>query len=140
MNQLFYSLSGSLFQAALMQTALATGKLRLFKSTLTPTPETPLADFVTAEADFSGYPGGGKTVTAWLDPILSTPQGYQITAPISQFVVDDPATVTNIIGGWFYVETGGELVCFGTYGTPVPMQVPGAGLDVSPTLVFPTGA
>lgn len=138
-NTILYSLSGALFQALLMQTALAAGKMRLYKDSLVPTVNTPLADFVTAEADFTGYPSGGATVTAWLDPILSPISGYQITAPISQFVCDNPTTVGNVIGGWFYVETGGSLICFGAYATGQAMQVPDAGLDVGPTLTFPTG-
>jgi len=139
MNQLLYSLSGAQFVAALVQAALAGGKLRLFKSTLAPTPSTPLADFVTDEADFTGYPAGGTTIAAWLAPILSSVSGYEINSPLVQFATGSPTTVGNVIGGWFYVDTGGALVCYGTFGTPQAMQVPGAGLDITAKLVFPTG-
>lgn len=142
MNELLYSLTGSAFLADLMQTALAASKLRLFKSTLVPVPETPLADFVTDEADFTGYPAGGATLTAWLDPILMPPpgSGYQIQSPMSQFATANPTTVGNVIGGWFLVETGGALIAYGTFGSPIPMEEPGQGIDLAPVLTFPTGS
>lgn len=139
MNSILYSLSGCAFVADLVQTALAASELRLFKSTLEPTPETPLADFDSAECDFSGYTTGGETIATWLDPILAPTSGYQITSPIVQWAADNPTTVGNVVGGWYLVESGGELIAYGTYGTPQPMEVPGQGLDVSITLVFPTG-
>lgn len=139
MNVLFYALSGCDFIAALVQAALAAGDLRLFKSTLVPTPETPLADYVTHEADFTGYPAGGAAVAAWNAPILSPTGGYLIQAPMTQFAVGTPVVDANIIGGFFYVEAGGALVFAGTFGDPQPMQVTDQGIDLAPVLTFPTG-
>lgn len=140
MNELLYSLSGCEFIATAVQTALAASKIQLFKSTLTPTPETPLADFVTHSADYTGYPPGGAVLAAWLAPILSPTSGYQIQAPMTQFVVGDPVVTGNVIGGFWIEEAGGELIAFGTFGNPQPMQVADQGIDLAPVLTFPTGA
>lgn len=139
MNELLYSLSGCEVIAALVQTELALSKLRLFKSTLEPTPATPLADFVTDEADFTGYPAGGETITAWLDPILATPSGYSIQSTMEQFVVGDPVVTGNVIGGWFLESAGGDLIAYGTFGDPIPMEVADQGITLAPVLTFPTG-
>lgn len=140
MNELFYSLSGCEFIATAVQTALAASKLRLFKSTLEPTPATPLADYVSAEADYTNYPPGGEALALWLAPILSPGGGYQIQAPMVQFVVGDPVVAGNVIGGFWIEEAGGELIAFGTFGSPQPMEVADQGIDLAPVLTFPTGA
>ena len=139
MDQLLYSLEGSLFLATAMRTAFALGHIRLFQSSLVPTSGTPLADFETAEADFDGYPSGGIITTTWNAPILDEAGGYSIGTPLVQFETDPAEATPNMIGGWFFVEAGGDLICFGKYGTPVPMQIPGQGLPISARLVFATG-
>lgn len=139
MNTIYYSLSGCAFIAALVQTALANSQLSLFQSSLSPDPETPLADYVTAEADFTGYNAGGETLATWNTPILSPTGGYLIQAPMTQWRVGSPLVTGNVIGGWFLTETGGDLIAAGTYGDPIPMQVVDQGIDLAPVLTFPTG-
>ncbi len=66
----FYPNSGTLEIASGVQTMLALSKLRLFKSTLSPGVTTTKAQLLAEEADFTGYPAGGETVTAFLSPGL----------------------------------------------------------------------
>lgn len=138
MNEIFYSLTGAKWVADLVQAGLAASELRLFKDTLTPTPSTPLADFDTNEADYTGYTTGGETITAWLDPVLSPQGGYQISSPLVQFVVGTPVVAGNAIGGWYLVDSGGDLIAYGTFGSPQPMEEADQGIEISVTLVFPT--
>lgn len=140
MNVLLYALSGCLAVASAVQTLLAASKVRLYKDTLNPDPGTPLADFVTAEANFTGYPPGGTTLTAMLDPILDPVGGYSIGSPVTQFAVGTPVVTGNNIGGWFLVDSGGDLICFGKFGSAQPMEVYGQGLPVDFRLRFPTGS
>lgn len=130
MNEQFLSLSGALGTAGREKTALASSHVRLFKTSLVPNTATPLADFASNEADFDGYPAGGIVITAFLDPILDPEGGYSIGSPVVQFETDPAEATPNLIGGWFLVTAGTLLYGYGTYSTPVPMQVPGQGLPI----------
>lgn len=138
MNAMLYTLLGAAFVADAVRTALAAGHIKLFKSTLTPDVGTPLADFLTAEADYTGYTP--IAVANWNEPILSEVSGYELNMPLVQFATDNPTTVGNLIGGWFYEDTGdATAVVFGTFASPVPMEAPGQGIPLAPRLVFATG-
>jgi hypothetical protein len=138
-NTLLYTLLGAEFIAAAVRTALAAGHIKLFKSTLTPDPSTPLADFISAEANFTGY--AAIAVTNWNTPILGPGSSFQIGMPLVQFETANPTTVGNEIGGWFYEDAANAVgVIFGTFATPVQMEVPFQGIPLAPVLVFPTGA
>lgn len=139
MNEQLLSLSGALLAATGAQTELAASHVRLFKSTLVPTPATVLADFVTAEADFDGYPVGGIVATTFADPILDPAGGYSIGSPAIQFETDPAEATPNLIGGWFQVTSGGDLYGYTLFGDPQPMQVPGQGLPINFRWAFPTG-
>jgi len=138
-NEQLLSLSGALLAATGAKTALASSHVRLFKSTLVPTPETVLADFVSAEADFDGYPSGGIVVTAMNNPILDPAGGYSIGSPEIQFETDAAEATPNLIGGWFQVTSGTVLYGYSTFGSPQPMQTPGQGLPINFRWAFPTG-
>ena len=139
MNLSLYTLLGCEFIAEAVRAALAAGHIKLFKSTLTPDPSTPLADFISNECDFTGY--AAIAVADWNLPILSDVSGFEIGMPLVQFMTDNPTTVGNLVGGWFYEDTGNATaVVFGTFASPVPMEVPFAGIPLAPRLVFPTGA
>lgn len=62
MNTLLYTLVGCNFVAAAVRTALAAGHMRLYQSSFTPNINSPSADFITAEADYTGYAAGGIAV------------------------------------------------------------------------------
>lgn len=139
MNVMLYTLAGALFLADAFRTALAAGHIKLFKSDLVPSPETPLADFLANEADYTGY--AAIAVANWNVPILADVSGYEMNCPLVQFATGSPTTVGNLIGGWFYEDAGNTTgVVFGTFATPVPMEVPGQGIPLAPRLVFATGA
>lgn len=136
MDVILYTNQGAAFVAALVQTALASSKLKLYKSGLTLTPATTQAELAAAECDFTGYTTGGETITAWLAPILAPEGGYAIQSPLEQWIVG--ATPTgNIVGGWWVEETGGAVIVAAQFATPVPMEVTGQGLPISVRLVFP---
>jgi hypothetical protein len=138
-NTQLFTLLGVEFIAAAVRTALAAGHIKLFKSTLTPDPGTPLADFLSNEADFTGY--AAIAVANWNTPILGPGSSMQIGMPLVQFETANPTTVGNLIGGWFYEDAANAVgVVFGTFSSAVPMQVPFAGIPLAPVLVFPTGA
>lgn len=139
MNTLLYTLLGAEFIAAAVRTALAAGHIKLFKSTLVPDPSTPLADFISHEADFTGY--AAIAVANFNTPILGPGSSFQIGMPLVQFETANPTTVGNVIGGWFYEDAANAVgVIFGIFGSTVPMQVPFSGIPLAPVLVFPTGA
>lgn len=139
MNTMLYTLLGCDFVALAIRTALAAGHIKLFKSTLTPDPSTPLADFLAAECDFTGY--SAIAVANWNTPILSDVSGFEIGMPLVQFITSNPTTVGNLVGGWFYVDAANAVpVIFGSFASAVPMQVPFSGIPLAPRLVFPTGA
>ncbi len=139
MNTLLYTLLGAEFIAAAVRTALAAGHIKLFKSSFTPSPDSPLADFTAAEADFTGYTP--IAVTNWNTPILGPGSSFQIGMPLVQFETANPTTVGNLIGGFFYEDAANAVgVIYGTFATPVPMEVPFQGIPLAPVLVFPTGA
>ena len=136
----FFPNSGCLKQAGEMQTVLENSKLRLFQSSLNPSPSTLLADYVAAECDYDGYTPGGLTVTAFLDPISAPLGGAQIQAPTKQFTyVDGVGHVSNNVGGWFLCDAAGAVRAVGVLGSPVPMASNGDGLPIDVVLRFGNG-
>lgn len=139
MNEQVLSLSGSLILALAAQTELAGSFVRLYQSTLTPNENTVVADFISNEADFDGYPAGGIEVTAFADPILDPAGGYSIGSPAIQFETDPAEATPNLIGGWWIETAGGDLYGYGAYGDAQPMQIPGQGLPIAIRWAFPNG-
>lgn len=133
----FNPLSGCLANATERQVVLVNSVLKLFKSSFTPSPSSPVADYDAAEADYDNY--AAITIPAWNDPILAPGSGYMILSPLDQFEVGltDPA-VPNIIGGCYLVDAGGVLRNTVIFTQPIPMQLAGQGIPVTLTLFFPT--
>jgi len=136
---IFYTNAACLVNAAEKQTALAASKVRLFKSTFVPTVATTLAELEADEADFTGYPAGGATITAWLDPLLDPAGGASITAPTVQFAVDPAPSATDIVGGFWLEDAAGDVRLVGQFAAPVPMEVEGQGFPLNIKIVEPTG-
>jgi len=135
MPAILYPNTGSLWLAGVVQAALANSEVHLFQSgSVTLTPLTVLADLTAAEADYTGY--ALETVTAWFDPLLNPLGGASIESGLLQFSIDAPYTVSNMIGGWWVEETGGELVCAGEFPTPRPLAGAGDGIPFNIELVF----
>lgn len=128
-----FSKSGSLATGNLLQTALAESELRLFKSEFDPTYGMPLSAFDAQECDFSGYTAGGKTITAFLEPLTKVGGGTTIAAPTQQWDFTPPGEgdpVLGDVGGWYLVTAGGVLVAFEKYDEPVNLIEVGQGIRV----------
>lgn len=136
----FETLAACIQDATERKTAWALSKVRLFKSTLIPTPATTKAELVAAEADYTDYPAGGETITAWLDPVLNPAGGASISAPTVQFdVTTDPPPVTNLIGGAWLEDAAGKVRMVMPFAAPIPMEAAGQGFPLNLTFGFPTG-
>jgi hypothetical protein len=134
----FYPNAGTLAIAALVDTALASSKLRLFQSSITPSVLTTRTQLVAAEADFSGY--AEKTITSPLDPILNPLGGASIQIPTQQFEYDSGlGSVANDVGGWWIETAAGTLIAVGTFASPIPMSADGQGIPIDILLRFGSG-
>jgi hypothetical protein len=113
-------------KSGLVKTALATSKVRLFKSSFAPTVNSTVAEFVAAECDFDGYPATGIAVTAMLGPVNDPLGGSNILSPVCLFLWTlDTAGVTNMVGGFFHTTAAGALYAYQVYTNPVPMAAAG---------------
>jgi hypothetical protein len=133
----FVSLDGANATALLLQTALAGCKLRLFKSSFTPTPSSTFAEYQAAQADYDTY--GQITIAAWNVPILAPGSGYMMLSPLDQFAVgaNNPAT-PNLIGGCYVIDAANVVRQTIIFTSPVPMQLAGQGIPITITIPFPT--
>lgn len=135
----FYPNAGCLAKATILQTALAGGKMHLFKDGFVPTVTTTKAELDAQEADFDGYTAGGETVAAWLSPLLDPAGGASIESGTVQFEwAHDTDDVTNLIGGWYYTTAAGQLIV-GTFPVSIPMEGPGQGIPLNVKLVEASG-
>lgn len=136
---IFRTNAACLVTAGELQTAFALSKMRLFKSTFIPTVTTTKAQLEAEEVDFTGYPAGGATITAWLAPLLDPAGGASITAPTVQFAVTGPVTATDIVGGFWLEDASGDVRLVGSLVNPIPMESVGQGFPVNLKEVVPTG-
>lgn len=74
-------------------------KLRLFTDALVPDEGTTRADFLAAEAAFTGYPAGGYSLTDFDDPKKITGGGVIITSNLLDVTYTSGAAAT--IGGYW---------------------------------------
>jgi len=136
MGSTFYPLTATLWLAALVQTALAGSKMRLFQNSIVPTINTTIAELEAAEADFTGYTE--ETMAAFFAPYLGT-TGANINSPLVQFDSAAPYTVTNVIGGAWIEDSTGKLVSVIVFPEAVGMGAVGRSLPISQVLSFGTG-
>lgn len=135
MPALIYPNSGSLWLAAIVQTALAASVMSLFQvGTVTLTATTVKADLEAAEADYTGY--AAQTITTWFDPLLNPLGGASIESGLLQFAIATPYTVPNTIQGWWVEDSTGALVCAGDFTVPKPLVGAGDGIPFNLELVF----
>lgn len=86
-----------------------TGKIRLFQSTLgVPTANTTQADLVDNEADYTGYPSGGFTVSTMAPP-MGAPGGGVVILSNEVFAVFTSG-LPNTIGGYWLEDTAGDVI------------------------------
>lgn len=130
-------LVGSQFLAGLIQSGLAASKLRLFVAGYQPNLNDTLADLVAVEATFSGYPAGGYSLATWSAALFNPVGGSQTVAPQTDVLFTAPGSgspVTQTLGGWFLVSSGGILVADGLFDTPIPMVQNGDGFPITMAL------
>ncbi len=107
-------------------TAWTTPELRLYQSAFSPGPDSVLADFDAAEADFDGY---AAESLATFTPAGPDQDGGQ-TSPSNAAVFQKTAgAATNTIGGAYLVgDPAGtpDLVEYFVFTPPLPMSITGA--------------
>lgn len=138
MPTMFFPLEGALASATATRTAMASSVCHLFQDSLpNPTPATPLADYTTAEADFSGY--SAITLTTWNAPGFAPGTGYMIGSPLIQFAVATASPlVENVIAGAYVVDAGGIARITMIFDALVPMQIVGQIIPLNFVWLFPT--
>lgn len=127
-----FTKAGAIYLAGLLQNQMIGGKVRAFQSSFTPTPASVKADFVAAECDYTGYVSGGIDVAAWSTPILAPAGGSVITSDLSQFLWSGSLPgVANFVGGFWWENADGGVVCYGLLDTPISLSGPGQGIPVT---------
>lgn len=136
-QQQFLSQAGALVQATERQAFLAASEMRLFKFPFQPAPATTLVALLAEECDFDGY--APAAIATWNAPVLAPGSGYMIYGPQITFtwahVADD---VGNSVGGYFIIDSNGDLADVVVYGDPKPMTGPGQAVIEVPVEIFPT--
>jgi len=123
----FYPLAACLANALERQTALVNSVCHLYQEGLAANPSTPLADYTTAEADFSGYEE--ITFAAWGAPILAPQPGYMIASPLAQFMFDSgEGEVGNNIQGVYLVSAAAALRMAVVFDELIPVEQDGQGV------------
>lgn len=116
-------------KATEIKTALATSKMRFFKSSLIPTQFTTKAELIAAECDFDGYTAGGYAITAWNGP-QSDPQGGKVISSPAINPTYGPAgtpPVTNTVGGYWIQDTAANVRYVVVYSPARSMTQDGDG-------------
>lgn len=127
---ILFPAASALFQAGLIQAALAGSAIRLFKQGVECSFRTDLSELLAAECDFDGYPAGG-IVGNWSNPTFGPGTTAVTNSPNAQFSVAGGGPGNwNIAGGFFITTAGGVLFACGNFPEPIPMQVVGAGFPV----------
>jgi hypothetical protein len=130
-------LAGAKKIVQLIATELANSVMNLFQTSLVnPTPATPLSTFTANVATFSGY--AALTVTSVGEPfLLGAAWAVEVTV---RFDFDSGAgAVGNQIGGWYWVDSGGNLIEYGTFNPSRPAQGDGQTIFVTAVLPIQSG-
>lgn len=137
-NSTWYSLASCFKQAQERDTVYVNSVVKLYKSSLVPTPATLVAELDAAEADYDDY--APITIAAWAGPILAPGSGYEILSPAILFStgVTDPV-VPNTIGGFWLEDAAGVVRMVGIFDPALPMQIANQGIPLNLLDIFPTG-
>lgn len=130
--------AGAIFLCDQIGPDLANSKLRLFVQGFTPVPGDTLASLVANECTFSGYNPGGYTLATWSNGMLQGSGGAWTASPQVDVYFIPPGSgsaVTQNVGGWFLVDSTGNLVADGTFTPVVPMNQNGNGFTISIALL-----
>ncbi len=130
-DTIIFPMESVLLQAGLIQAALASSRLRLFKDGTVVSFSTTLADLLAAECDYDGYPSGGVAGN-WSNPTLGPGTSGVTNSPTAQFAVTSGGPGNwNVVGGWFISTAAGKLFLCGNFATAIPMQTVGAGFPMT---------
>jgi hypothetical protein len=124
---------GLLQQITAERTRLLAAKMKLYQSTFNPDPTNVVADFVAAEATFTGY---AAVTIVWNAVGVDQDGGYSAIGSNCFFQATDAVT-PNTIGGCWIEDSAGALKEFIPFGTPVPMSAALDALSVIPILRQP---
>lgn len=105
-----------LFLADTVAGELAAAVVHLYKNDLVPTPNTILADLISA--DYSGY--ATKVLGTAGAPIINSDGAAQVVYPSQQWQHSSGATANTIYGA-YVLDAGGALLYVERFGTPVNM-------------------
>lgn len=136
-QQIFYANQGLEDVVSAVGTALANGKIRLFKSGFSPNITTTVADLEEHEANYTGYAAGGLDVVGWAGPFLAPEGGMAIQTVSFTFSTGAPVTTPNLIAGYWIETEGGNVVVIAEFAEPQPMQTPLQLISIQARLVFP---
>lgn len=112
------SRAGSVALLGLERTALATGKIRLFKAPFVPNPTTTQAEFVAQECGFGGY--AAVVLGAWNAVGIDQSGQAQCGSSDAFFQATDAVTPENVGGAWLETATAG-LYEYCVFPVPIPM-------------------
>ena len=125
--------SGDKDRVSAERTRLAAAKLKLYQSTFIPGPTNVVADFVAAEASFTGYVA--HTIT-WNPVSLGADGKWQAESDQAFYQATD-AVSPNTIGGAWLETAAGALVEYIPFPIPVNMTVALAQLTLQLALHRP---
>jgi len=112
----------------LLKTALnaAGAKARLFKSTFAPTPASVEADFVAAEADYSGY---AAQQPVFVGPFLDA-AGVPFLEMTDLAFSNTTGVVGNVLGGMWLENAAGALYGYVPFIGPLTLNAAGSAFTV----------
>jgi len=113
--------------------AAPTFKVHLLKTLIVPTPDTPIATFTAAEANFTGYAAKalGALGTPYIDPVT----GAYVAAGIALDWQMTDALAPNTIYGVFITDTtSADIEAYEMFATPIPLSVALQGLQYVPVM------
>lgn len=128
---------GALILATDIGIQLESSELGLYKEIASPlSVSTKLSDLTVC--NFSGY--SQPTIVALGVPYLDPAGGSTIATPSHQFNFATPAPpalpVTNVVLGWFFVNSSNKLVVVGSFDAPIAMAADGDAIPLQVLLNF----
>lgn len=112
------SQAGNVDRINAYRTYLATAEVHLFTAPFSPTPANVLADFVAAEAAYSGY---ASTTPTWTAAGYDSEGTYGFTSG-DQFFQNTTGASGASIGGFWLQTAAGVLQGYGVFTDPIPMN------------------
>lgn len=123
------SQAGQVVVLGAVRTFLSGAKCKLFQSSLIPTPTTLQAAFAAAIATFTGY---ADFVIVWSAVGIGADGNAYIVGSRAFFQATDGVT-PNTLGGFWLEDAGGDLLCYGVFSSPIPIEAALDFIAITPT-------